>query len=83
MSYPLAGVTVLDLTQIYNGPYATFLLAQAGRERRGRGLGAERVALAGLAMRRRDQRRGAREVERVLWQPDRDVHDVFSGTMYT
>ncbi|MDX3907031.1 MAG: CoA transferase [Pigmentiphaga sp.] len=27
---PLAGVVVLDLTQIYNGPYATFLLAQAG-----------------------------------------------------
>jgi CoA:oxalate CoA-transferase len=24
------GVTVLDLTQIYNGPYATFLLARAG-----------------------------------------------------
>lgn len=27
---PLAGVTVLDLTQLYNGPYATFLLAMAG-----------------------------------------------------
>jgi CoA:oxalate CoA-transferase len=27
---PLAGVTVLDLTQIYNGPYATFLMAAAG-----------------------------------------------------
>ncbi len=27
---PLHGVTVLDLTQIYNGPYATFLMAQAG-----------------------------------------------------
>lgn len=27
---PFAGVVVLDLTQIYNGPYATFLLAQAG-----------------------------------------------------
>ncbi|MNK86981.1 Formyl-coenzyme A transferase [compost metagenome] len=27
---PLAGVVVLDLTQIYNGPYATFLMAQAG-----------------------------------------------------
>lgn len=26
----LSGVTVLDLTQIYNGPYATFLMAQAG-----------------------------------------------------
>ncbi|BCN38968.1 hypothetical protein ALDI51_22870 [Alicycliphilus denitrificans] len=32
MSYPFAGVTVLDLTQIYNGPYATFLLAQGGAE---------------------------------------------------
>ena len=29
---PLKGVTVLDLTQIYNGPYATFLMAQAGAE---------------------------------------------------
>lgn len=27
---PLAGITVVDLTQIYNGPYATFLLAEAG-----------------------------------------------------
>ena len=27
---PLSGVTVIDLTQIYNGPYATFLMAQAG-----------------------------------------------------
>lgn len=27
---PFAGVVVLDLTQIYNGPYATFLMAQAG-----------------------------------------------------
>ena len=27
---PLFGIVVLDLTQIYNGPYATFLLAQAG-----------------------------------------------------
>lgn len=27
---PLAGVVVLDLTQVYNGPYATFLMAQAG-----------------------------------------------------
>lgn len=27
---PLAGLVVLDLTQIYNGPYATFLLAMAG-----------------------------------------------------
>lgn len=30
VQYPLAGVTVLDLTQIYNGPYATFLMAMAG-----------------------------------------------------
>ena len=27
---PFGGLLVLDLTQIYNGPYATFLLAQAG-----------------------------------------------------
>jgi len=29
---PLAGVTVVDLTQIYNGPYATYLMALAGAE---------------------------------------------------
>ena len=28
----LDGITVLDLTQIYNGPYATFLMAMAGAE---------------------------------------------------
>ncbi len=28
--YPLEGITVLDLTQIYNGPYATFLTALGG-----------------------------------------------------
>jgi CoA:oxalate CoA-transferase len=27
---PLAGLTVIDLSQIYNGPYATFLMAAAG-----------------------------------------------------
>ena len=27
---PLAGVVVIDLSQIYNGPYATFLMAAAG-----------------------------------------------------
>lgn len=27
---PLAGITVIDLTQIYNGPYATYLMAMAG-----------------------------------------------------
>jgi formyl-CoA transferase len=27
---PLAGMTVIDLSQIYNGPYATFLMAAAG-----------------------------------------------------
>src|SRR5690349_1396710 len=32
MPQPLAGITVLDLTQIYNGPYASYLLAQAGAE---------------------------------------------------
>ncbi len=30
--YPLAGVVVLDLSHIYNGPYATFLMAMAGAE---------------------------------------------------
>lgn len=29
-SLPLDGVVVVDLTQIYNGPYATFLMARAG-----------------------------------------------------
>lgn len=29
-SLPLDGVMVVDLTQIYNGPYATFLMARAG-----------------------------------------------------
>ena len=28
--YPLEGVTVIDLGQIYNGPYCTFLMAMAG-----------------------------------------------------
>ena len=28
--YPLTGVTVIDLGQIYQGPYATFLMAMAG-----------------------------------------------------
>ena len=27
---PLAGITVLDFGQVYNGPYCGFLLAQAG-----------------------------------------------------
>lgn len=27
---PLSGITVIDLSHVYNGPYATFLLAQAG-----------------------------------------------------
>src|SRR5881227_3106344 len=30
--YPLAGIKVVDLSQIYNGPYATFLCAQAGAD---------------------------------------------------
>lgn len=30
--YPLAGITVLDLSHIYNGPYATLLMALAGAE---------------------------------------------------
>lgn len=29
-SQPLAGIFVVDLSQIYNGPYATFLMAAAG-----------------------------------------------------
>ena len=29
---PLAGVRVIDLSHIYNGPYATFLMAMAGAE---------------------------------------------------
>jgi CoA:oxalate CoA-transferase len=29
---PLSGVTVVDLGQIYNGPYCTFLMAMAGAE---------------------------------------------------
>ncbi len=29
---PMAGVKVVDLSQIYNGPYATFLMASAGAE---------------------------------------------------
>ena len=32
ISHPLAGIRVLDLTQIYNGPYATFLMAMAGAD---------------------------------------------------
>ena len=30
MKYPLEDIVILDLTQIYNGPYATYLLALAG-----------------------------------------------------
>ena len=30
--WPLKGVKVLDLGQIYNGPYAGFLLAHAGAD---------------------------------------------------
>ena len=29
-NYPLSGITVLDLSHVYNGPYATFLMALAG-----------------------------------------------------
>ncbi|MEM7221147.1 MAG: CoA transferase [Pseudomonadota bacterium] len=32
MTFPLEGVRVLDLGQIYNGPYAGFLLAMAGAD---------------------------------------------------
>jgi CoA:oxalate CoA-transferase len=29
-TYPLSGITVIDLSHVYNGPYATFLMAMAG-----------------------------------------------------
>lgn len=29
---PLSGIRIVDLTQVYSGPYATFLLAEAGAE---------------------------------------------------
>jgi CoA:oxalate CoA-transferase len=29
-NYPLSGIVVIDLSHVYNGPYATFLLAMAG-----------------------------------------------------
>lgn len=32
MTYPMQGLVVVDLTQIYNGPYATYQLALAGAE---------------------------------------------------
>ena len=32
VDYPLAGVTVIDLSHVYNGPYATFLMALAGAD---------------------------------------------------
>lgn len=50
---PLEGVKVLDLTQIYNGPYATFLMAMAG---------ADVIKVeppGGEFLRRRDARSGA------------------------
>lgn len=50
---PLEGIKVLDLTQIYNGPYATFLMAMAG---------AEVIKVeppGGEFLRRRDARSGA------------------------
>ena len=30
--YPLTGITVIDLSHVYNGPYATLLMAMAGAE---------------------------------------------------
>jgi CoA:oxalate CoA-transferase len=30
--HPLSGITVIDLSHVYNGPYATFLMAMAGAE---------------------------------------------------
>lgn len=50
---PLAGIRVLDLTQIYNGPYATFLMAMAGAEV------IKVEPLGGEYLRRRDARAGA------------------------
>jgi formyl-CoA transferase len=32
MSQPLSGITVLDLSHVYNGPYAAFLMALAGAD---------------------------------------------------
>lgn len=32
MSVPLFGFTILDLTQFYQGPYATMMLAKAGAD---------------------------------------------------
>ena len=51
--HPLSGVTVLDLTQIYNGPYATFLMAMAGADV------VKIEPLEGEFLRRRDARSGA------------------------
>ena len=31
-AYPLSGITVIDLSHVNNGPYATFLMAMAGAE---------------------------------------------------
>ena len=32
MIYPMQDILVIDLTQIYNGPYATYLMALAGAD---------------------------------------------------
>ena len=50
---PLKGIRVLDLTQIYNGPYATFLMAMAGAEV------IKVEPIGGEYLRRRDGRAGA------------------------
>jgi CoA:oxalate CoA-transferase len=50
---PLSGITVLDVSQIYNGPYATFLMAMAGAEV------IKVEAPGGEPLRRRNARKGS------------------------